>query len=116
MFVHEEALNTIFTLGQTRAQLAQFDFAGFTDPEGLVEEGVDSAFLALARCLVEDSFEGLVALQAVGEVAALDAEVEGAGPTLVIGWVEEVVEEFVASHTTLVPALKAEDKRTFLEE
>ena len=78
MFVHEEALNTIFTLGQTRAQLAQFDFAGFTDPEGLVEEGVDSAFLALARCLVEDSFEGLVALQAVGEVAALDAEVDRA--------------------------------------
>ena len=78
MFVHEEAHDTIFTFGQTRAQLAQLDFAGFADPEGLVEEGVDSAFLALARCLVEDSFERLIALQAVGEVAALNAESDGA--------------------------------------
>ena len=78
MFVNEVALNTIFTRSQTRTQFALVDFAGFTYASGLVEEGVNSALLALARCLVEDSFERLIALQAVGEVAALNAESDGA--------------------------------------
>ena len=52
----------------------------------------------------------------MGEIAALDAEINGAKLTLAGGYVEEVVEEFIASHTALVTALEAEVNRTFLEE
>ena len=52
----------------------------------------------------------------MGEIAALDAEINGAKLTLAGGYVEEVVKEFIASHTALVTALEAEVNRAFLEE
>ena len=52
----------------------------------------------------------------MGEIAALDAEINGAKLTLAGGYVEEVVKEFIASHTALVTALEAEINCTFLEE
>ena len=52
----------------------------------------------------------------MGEVATLDAEINRTELTLASGRVEKVVEEFIASHTTLVLTLEAEVNQTFFKQ
>ena len=52
----------------------------------------------------------------MSEVATLDAEINRTELTLASGRVEKVVEEFIASHTTLVLTLEAEVSHTFLKQ
>ena len=52
----------------------------------------------------------------MGEVTALEAKSDGTELASTTRGVEEVVKEFIASHTASVPTLKAEEARTFLED
>ena len=66
--------------------------------------------------MVEDTLELSIALRTVGEVAALGTEVDGAQLASASEWVEEVVDELVASHATLVAALQTVGEVALLEE
>ena len=82
----------------------------------MIEEGINRALLALARCLVEDTLELAVTFRTVREVPTLHAEVDGAQLALASARVEEVVQELVASGAGIVVALETVGPVAWLEE
>ena len=72
--IPEVSLDALLASLETRTKMTIADLALLTNPETLIEEGVDWTGLALARFWVQDSFEGLITLGAVTQVSALSTE------------------------------------------